>query len=131
MLANLHALSGWSLDSIWHLLFSSFSIANLIGLGAIAVAILTPSLIAAFIPNLRVVAICVAALAFSYSSVAGKFYHDGLVQKQAEWDRAIAAETVNGNKARTDAEHSVRAEPPSSVRNDPRNRDNWKRPSGK
>lgn len=120
-------LYGWDFNSIWHFLFSSASLATLVGCAAVAIAILTPPIVAAFIPNLRVVALCVAAAAFYSSFVAGKFYDAGLKVKQAQWDAAVAQEAVNGEKARTDAESVIRVEPPDSVRNDPRNRDNWKR----
>lgn len=116
----------WTFSAITGLLFSTFSIATLIGCGAVAVAILTPPLIARFIPNLRVTAIYVAIGAFSYSFVAGKFYNAGLSQKQIEWDASLANEARDGETARSDAERTVRAEPPDVVRRDPRNRDNWK-----
>lgn len=119
-------LDGWTLNALWQFVFSSASVANLIGAGAVAVAILTPPLVAAFIPNLRVVAICVAAAAFSYSSVAGKFYHDGLVVKQAEWDASLKVEATRGEAIHEDAVRDVAAEPPAAVRDDARNRDNWK-----
>lgn len=119
-------LYGWDFNSAWHFIASSASLATLIGCGAVAIAIMTPPVIAAFIPDLRVAALCVAAAAFYSSFVAGKFYDAGLKVKQAQWDAAVAQEAVNGEKARTDAESTVRDELPDSVRNDPRNRDNWK-----
>jgi hypothetical protein len=122
-------LYGWDFTAAWHFLFSSASLATLIGCGAVAIAVLTPPIIAAFIPNLRVAAICVAAAAFYSSFVAGKFYDAGLKVKQAEWDRALAAEVDAGEAARADAESTIRALPPDSVRNDPWNRDNWQPPS--
>lgn len=116
---------GWTPHALWEFVLSSASLATLIGAGAVAVAVLTPPLIAAFIPNLRMVAICVAVGAFSYSTVAGKFYHDGLAVKQAEWDAAKAQEAKNGEAARAGAEHDVAVDP-DGMRNDPRNRDTWK-----
>lgn len=116
-------LGAWSPYAIWQFIWSSASISTLIGCGALAIAVLTPPLIARFIPNLRIVALCVAAAAFYSSFVAGKFYHAGLQVKQTEWSRAIDAEVDHGEAARSDAESTVRALPPDSVRVDPWNRD--------
>lgn len=124
-------LYGWTPTAAWHFLISSASLATLIGCGAVAIAVLTPPLVARFIPNLRVTAICVAAAAFYSSFVAGKFYDAGLKEKQSEWDISLQVEAHRGEAARTDAESAIRIEPPDSVRNDPRNRDNWKRPGSK
>ena len=120
------SIGPWTPYALWHFIASSASLATLIGCGAVAVAVLTPPLIARFIPNLRVVALCVAAAAFYSSFVAGKFYYAGLKVKQTEWDRAVDAEVDNGEAARSDAESTVRALPPDSVRNDPWNRDRRK-----
>lgn len=122
---------GWTFNTIWEFIASSASIATLIGCAATAVAVLEPKFIDA-ITDLRKWAIVVAVIAFSYTAVAGKFYNDGIAVKQAEWDRAISAEAETGEKARSDAESTVRAEPPDGMRNDPRNRDNWgKQPEGR
>lgn len=117
----------WGFSVVWGLLFSSFSVAILIGIGAVAVAILTPPIIARFIPNLRVTAIYVAIGAFSYSFVAGKFYNDGVSAKQSEWDASLAKEVRDGEKILEDAKRDAGSDTPDSVRNDPWNRDNWKR----
>ncbi len=116
----------WTFANIWSLLFSSFSLATLIGISAAAVAVLSPPFLSALIPNLRWIAVYIAIGAFSYSFVAGKFYHDGLTAKQSEWDAALAREAVNGEAARRAAERSVARDAPDSLRADPRNRDNWK-----
>jgi hypothetical protein len=116
----------WTFANIWNLVFSSFSLATLIGIAAAAAAVLTPPVLSALIPNLRWIAVYVALGAFTYTYVAGKFYHDGLTAKQSEWDAALAREAVNGETARTDAERSVARDTPDGVRKDPRNRDNWK-----
>lgn len=116
----------WTFNALWHLLFGSFSVSTLIGIGAVAVAVLLPPALTALIPNLRLLAISVAIAAFSYSSVAGKFYNDGLSVKQAEWDAAIKQEAADGEDARTDAERTTSRATPERVRKDPRNRDNWK-----
>lgn len=117
----------WTLSALGNLLLSSFSIATLIGAGAVAVAVLTPPGLARFIPNLRLTAICVALAAFSYSSVAGKFYHDGLSVKQAEWDAALGREAESGEQILDDALRDAASDTPDSVRANPWNRDNWKR----
>jgi hypothetical protein len=119
-------LGAWTSANIWNLLLGSFSLATLIGMAAAAVAVLSPPFLSALIPNLRWIAVYVALGAFSYSFVAGKFYHDGLTAEQSEWDAALAREAVDGEKARRDAERSVARDTPDSLRTDPRNRDNWK-----
>ena len=116
----------WTLANIWNLLFSSFSLATLIGIAAAAVAALSPPFLSTLIPKLRWIAVYVAIGAFTYTFVAGKFFHDGLTAKQSEWDAALAREAVNGEKARADAKRSVARDTPDSLRADPRNRDNWK-----
>ena len=120
----------WAAD-VWHFLFGWASVAILVGIGAIVIAALEPPIIAALIPDLRKWAIAVAVVAFSLTTIAGKYYDDGLSEKQHQWDAATAQEAVNGEKARAAAVGSVTAESPSSVRNDPRNRDNWKQPGRK
>lgn len=121
----------WSPFALGQFLWSSASVTTLIGCGAVAVAVLTPPLIARFIPNLRVIAICVAAVAFSYTFVLAKGFNHGLQVKQVEWNRAIEAEADNGEAARSDAESTVRALPPDSLRLDPWNRDSRKHTESK
>ena len=87
--------------------------------------------IAAIIPDLRKWAIAVAVVAFSLTAIAGKYYDDGLAEKQHQWDAALALETVAGNAARSEAVATVERSTPDSVRNDKRNRDNWKQPVSK
>lgn len=115
---------GWTLHTIWNFIASSASVATIVGGIAVAVAILLPKQLD-FVTDLRKWAIVVAAIAFSYSFIAAKFYNDGIAVKQAEWDVAKVAEAENGEQARNDAESAVRALPPDSMRNDPRNRDGW------
>lgn len=111
------------LSEAWHFAFGWPSVDVLIGAAAIAIAALEPPLIAAVIPDLRKWMICVAVVAFTFLSISGKYYHDGIAVKQAEWDQALAAEAANGEKARSDAVAAVSSEPPDGMRNDPRNRD--------
>jgi hypothetical protein len=116
----------WTLKSVWGFIYSSASIATLIGAGAVAIAVLEPSFLDK-ITDLRKWAIAVAVVAFSYSSIAGKFYADGLREKQAEWNAALAREITDGEKARADA---LAHDPPATDRrvydHDPRNRDRGK-----
>jgi hypothetical protein len=120
------------IESLWHFVFGWPAIDMLVGVAAIAIAALEPPLVAAIIPDLRKWAICVAVVAFTFLSISGKFYHDGLAEKQRQWDVALSQEVTKGEQARTDAESTVRNAPTDGVRNDPRNRDNWgKRPDGR
>jgi len=116
--------SAWSPSALWHLLISSFSIANLIGAGAVAIAVLMPSWLS-MITDLRKWAIVVAVCAFGYSAVYTKGYSDALTVKQAEWDAALPRAVTQGEKARTDAERTVGPVPAerSVLRSDPFNRD--------
>lgn len=121
-----------ALDSLWHFILSSASIATLVGAGAVLIAIFEPKQLDA-ITDLRKWAIVVAVLAFSYTSIAGKFYNDGLGVKQQQWDDALSREIENGDAARSDAERTVG--PVSSdrgvFRGDPFNLDRGKPASGK
>lgn len=123
MVEEMRMIGMW-FDSIWHFIASSASIATIIGGIAVAVAILEPKQLDA-ITDLRKWAIVAAVVAFSYTSIAGKFYHDGLAVKQAQWNEALANETAKGEQDRADAESTVRNESPDGMRIDPRNRDNW------
>jgi hypothetical protein len=121
----------WSLGAIWALIISSFSIATVVGVIALAIAILEPAIVAALIPDLRKWAIVVAVIAFGYSAVFTKGMDYGLSVKQTQWDTAAKQEVVNGNAARSKAVATVRNLPSNSVRHDGWNRDNWKQPVGK
>lgn len=121
-------------NSLWHFIASSASVATIIGCTALAVAIFSGNIIVRFaIPDLRKWAIVVAVIAFSYTSIAGKFYNDGLSVKQAQWDASLVKETENGEKARDDAERTVA--PVSSdrrmLRSDPFNRNSGTEPECK
>jgi hypothetical protein len=120
-----------ALASVAHFFFGWPSLAVIIGIVALVIATLEPPIVAAVIPDLRRTAIAVAIIAFTFTSIAGKYYHDGLGEKQREWDAAVTQEAANGEKARADAVATVNAESPSSVRNDRHNRDNWKQRGSK
>jgi len=120
----------WAAD-VWHFLFGWASVAILVGIGAIVIAALEPPIIAALIPDLRKWAIAVAVVAFSLTTIAGKYYDDGLTEKQRQWDDALSQEAVAGNAAHSEAVATVKRDTPDRLRNDKRNRDNWKQPVSK
>ena len=107
--------------SAWGFIASSASIATLIGCGAVAVAILLPKPFD-FITDLRKWAVVVAVVAFSFTAIAGKFYHDGLAEKQRQWNVALDREAVNGAKILLDAGRAARNDTPDSLRLDSWNR---------
>lgn len=109
------------LASLWHFVFGWPAVTVLVGMGATAVAILEPKQLDA-ITDLRKWAICVAVVAFSLTVIAGKFYDDGLTEKQRQWDAALAKEAVSGAKILDDARRDARADTPDSLRNDSWNR---------
>ena len=67
--------------------------------------------------------VALLALTWAYHHVKGI----GYAQCKAEWTGALVDESREGEQARTDAERDVRDDTPDSVRNDPWNRDNWKK----
>ena len=115
----------FALADIWHFLFGWASIAILVGIGATALALLEPAPVAVLIPDLRKWAIAVAVVAFSFTLISGKYYDDGLTEKQSQWDAAAKQEIVNGDKARADAVVTVGPVPTdrSVFAHDARNRD--------
>jgi hypothetical protein len=120
-----------TLASIGHYFFGWPSVSVIVGVVCLVIATLEPAWLASIVPDLRRTAIAVAVIAFTFTAISGKYYNDGLRERQSQWDAAVAQETANGEKARSDAVASVIAEPPSSVRNDRFNRDNWRKPTGK
>jgi len=112
------------LDSLWHFIFSSASLWTICGAIAVAVAVLMPPVLAALLPQLRTYAIATAVVCFTITAISGKFYHDGLSVKQAQWDKAKAASVTVSEKARENAERDVSHDTPDQLRNDPDNRDN-------
>jgi len=116
-------MPGW-LDSLWHFIFSSASLWTIGGCLAVAIAVLMPPVLTALLPQLRTYAIAAAIVCFTITSIAGKFYHDGLSVKQAQWDKAKAASVTVSEKARANAERDVSHDTPEQLRNDPDNRDN-------
>jgi hypothetical protein len=122
---------GNALESIGHYFFGWPSVSVIVGIVALVIATLEPAIIAKIIPDLRRTMIAVAVIAFTFTAISGKYYNDGLSEKQRQWNAEIAQETVNGEKARANAVASVIAESPSSVRDDRFNRDNWRKPGNK
>lgn len=124
----------WTLNAIGQLIVSSFSITNLIGIVAVAVAISMPTL-PKWLPfsNLRQWAILVAAISFGYSAVLTKGYDHGLSVKQAEWNAALVKEADSGEAARSDALRTVGPLPADRrmLRSDPFNRNSGTEPSCK
>lgn len=120
-----------ALESVGHFFLGWPSLAVIVGIVALVIATLEPAGLAAIVPDLRKTMIFVAVVAFTFTAISGKYYNDGLSEKQRQWDAAVAQEAVNGEKARAAAVASVTAELPSSVRNDPFNRDNRKQPGRK
>jgi hypothetical protein len=121
----------WSLGAVWALIISSFSIATVVGVIALAIAILEPAIVAALIPDLRKWAILVAVIALGYSAVFTKGMDYGLSVSKNQLDAAVVKESANGEAARAHAVATVRAMPSGSVRNDGWNRDNWKQRGAK
>lgn len=102
------------MSAIFHLIFGWFGIATLIGIAAVLVAVFSvwigamlPGPLTFLTAHLRHYAILVTIAAFSFTSVAGKFYNDGLKFKQAQWDAAKAAALKIGNDAHSGAERDV------------------------
>jgi hypothetical protein len=93
----------WTIHELWQFILSPASLAIVVGCAAAAVAVLMPPIIAAIVPNLRVVAICVSVAAFSYVSVAGKFFNDGLKVEQALAAKAKQDAVDRGRAARDGA----------------------------
>jgi len=110
-------------DSLWHFILSSASIWTIGGCIAVAIAVLMPPVLTAILPQLRTYAIAAAVVCFTITSIAGKFYHDGLSVKQAQWDAANKKTDAKAVKARTDAEQSVDRADPERMRNDGYDRD--------
>jgi len=115
----------WTFSALWQLVISTFSVANIIGGIAVAVAVFSGNIIVRFaIPDLRKWAVVVAVCAFGYSVVYTKGFSHGLSAKQIEWDAASAASVSKSKKARANADGSISDAAPDELRNDPDNRDN-------
>lgn len=119
----------WTFNAAWQLIVSSFSITNLIGIAAVAVAVMLPPWLSA-ISNLRQWAIVVAVVAFGYSAVLTKGFDHGLSVKQAEWDASLVKEANDGNAARADALSTIGPMPSDRrvLRSDPFNRNSGTEP---
>lgn len=112
------------LQSAWHFVASPSSIPVAVGIAATAVAVLLPKQLD-FITDLRKWAIVVAVGAFSMTGLLAHGYSNGLAEKQRQWDNALAAETIAGDTARSDAVDAVGPVPADRrmFDNDPWNRD--------
>lgn len=113
-----------TLASIGHFFFGWPSVSVIVGIVALVIATLEPPWLAVIIPDLRRTAIAVAVVAFTFTGIAGKYYNDGLRERQSQWDAAVAKEAASGDKARADAVVSVGPVPAnrSVFNHDPHNR---------
>lgn len=112
-----------ALESFWHFIWGWATVDLVVGIIAIAIAILEPAIIAKLFPNIRPWAIATAVIAFTALGILAHGYQNGLAEKQRQWDEAAANEIPVGEQAHTDAVNTVRAEPPDGMRNDLWNRD--------
>lgn len=101
---------GSAIESLWHFVFGWPAVDILVGVVALVIAALEPPIVAAIVPDLRKWAIAVAVVAFTFLSISGKFYHDGLAEKQRQWDEALAAASSQGEADRAAAVASVPAD---------------------
>lgn len=118
----------WSFVQLaWHFLFGWAGVDMLIGLAAVAVAVLVPPAVVAFIPELRKWAVCVAVVAFTLMGAIAYGYKNGSDEVRRQWDAALTREVEKGSKARADAERDVPDATSRGVfRSDPNNRDRGK-----
>ena len=120
-----------ALESVWHFFFGWPALAILIGIAATAAAVFSENIIVKFaIPDLRKWAVVVAVIAFSFTAISGKYYNDGLAEKQRQWDSALVREGSGGEKDRSDAVRTVGPMPADRgvFRSDPFNRNRSGRP---
>jgi hypothetical protein len=125
MLFNMFA-PAW-LQSLWGFLWGWASIDMLIGVAAVAIAVLEPKFMDR-ITDLRKWAICTAVVAFTLAGAIAHGYKNGIDEKQRQWDNALVKEATEGETARTDAVDSVGPVPASRelLRSDPFNRNRGK-----
>ena len=98
----------WSLvQSAWHFLFGWAGVDMLVGFACVAIAILTPPAVVAFIPDLRKWAIYGAVVAFTLMGAIAYGFKNGQADIQHRWDAALAREFDVGEKARVSAERAV------------------------
>lgn len=118
------------LAEAWNFLCGWGGISIAIGVVATAIAILEPKQLD-LITDLRKWAITVAVIAFSSTGLIAHGYKNGIAVKQAEWNKALAAEAVNGEKDRAAAVAAVGSDDPdrSVFQNDPFNRDAGQQPT--
>lgn len=130
MLFNMLA-PAW-LQSLWGFLWGLASIDMMIGIAAVAVAVLEPKFMDR-ITDLRKWAICTAIIAFTFAGAIAHGYKNGLDEKQRQWDNALAREVGDGEAAHDKAVDAVGPVPASRelLRSDPFNRNRGQQPSGK
>jgi uncharacterized protein YacL len=120
------------LADIWHWITSWWGIMLSYGIAGIWVAALIAAAI--LIPRInltaRIVLLSVAGIIVLCTISFTVGIKKGADRVQSDWDYSIEAETKSGTKDRTDAERTVRAQSPDSVRLDPWNRDRWKKRDG-
>lgn len=120
----------WSaLQALWHFLFGWAGVDILIGIAAVALAILEPPLVAALIPDLRKWAICTAVVAFTLTAWGAYEYRNGFNERDRQLLGQLAKEARDGSQILTDAERDARADTPDSLRNDSWNRGSRIRPT--
>lgn len=114
----------YQLAGIWPLIWH-FGIGGVIVLACVVLYVFTPAFLSKLFPNIQKVLIWIASVTIAAMVFTAIGVSLGEKRIQAQWDAALASETTAGEQARANAVDTVRHEPPDSVRNDPRNRDNW------
>lgn len=115
---------GYAVMTAWLTIFWKEASAAGIIAALVAFAALAPVTLVTW--QTRVIALLVAGWVGSTTWAYNGGISNGRALEQASQARALAAETTNGEQARTDAERDVAADP-AGVSDDPWNRDNGKR----
>lgn len=108
------------LESWWGIVVS-YGVAGIAVIGLLAVALFAP-----LGPRARLAAFAAAALIVALTASYTVGLKQGADRVKRDWDWTLQVEAKDGEEARTDAERTVPAEPPASVRDDIWNRDGWK-----
>lgn len=115
---DIGALVEWV--TAWWSILLSYGAAGLAIAGLVAAAIFLP-----FVPRFRLVCIIAAAVTLGHTVAFTVGIKQGADRVRAEWNQGLAREAKQGEAQRKDAERTVAAEPPASVRDDVWNRDGW------